>query len=128
MRRLGAAVGVLLLLVVTLAAGAWLWLERPMPLASPAVELSIEPGTSPRAVAEGWVAAGVQTSPVLLYQWFRWSGEARRIRAGSYEVETGITPRQLLAKMVQGDETLEKLRLGEGWTWRRAPRWRRPRT
>jgi UPF0755 protein len=33
-------------------------------------------------------------------------------------VEAGITPRQLLAKMIQGDEVLEKLRLVEGWTWR----------
>jgi UPF0755 protein len=60
----------------------------------------------------------VQVHPELLYQWFRWSGQARRIRAGSYEVEAGITPRLLLAKMVQGDETLEKLLLVEGWTSR----------
>ena len=97
---------------------AWWWLHRPLPLAAPSVELSIESGTTPREVANGWVAAGVQAHPELLYQWFRWSGQARRIRAGSYEVETGVTPRQLLAKMVQGDETLEKLRLVEGWTWR----------
>jgi UPF0755 protein len=40
------------------------------------------------------------------------------MRAGSYEVDSGITPRLLLAKMVQGDETLERLLLVEGWTWR----------
>ncbi len=99
------------------AAAAW-WLQRPLPLAAPAVELSIEPGTTPRDVASGWVAAGVHTHPELLYQWFRWSGQARRIRAGSYEVEPGVTPRQLLDKMVQGDELLEKLRIAEGATWR----------
>jgi UPF0755 protein len=118
LHRLLVAVTVLLLVAAMAAASAWFWLNRPMPLAAPAVELSIEPGTAPREVANGWVAAGVQASPELLYQWFRWSGQARRIRAGSYEVEAGVTPRQLLAKMVQGDETLEKLRLGEGWTWR----------
>jgi len=118
LRRLFTTIGLLLLLAVTLVAGTWMWLNRPLALATPAVELSIEPGTTPREVANGWVAAGVQASPELLYQWFRWSGQARRIRAGSYEVESGVTPRQLLAKMVQGDETLEKLRLGDGWTWR----------
>jgi UPF0755 protein len=117
-RRLLVALGVLLSLLGVAAASAWLWLDRPLTLAAPTVELSIEPGTAPRAVAEGWVAAGVQSSAELLYQWFRWSGQARRIRAGSYEIGTGTTPRQLLAKMVQGDETLEKLRLGDGWTWR----------
>lgn len=82
------------------------------------VELSIEPGSTPREVAQGWVAAGVSTSPDLLYEWFRWSGQARRIRAGSYAVEPGTTPRQLLEKMVQGDEQLETVRLIEGWTFR----------
>ena len=117
-RGLLAALGGLLLLTAAAAAGVWLWLDRPLALAAPTVELSIEAGTTPREVAQAWVAAGVSTSPEFLYQWFRWSGQARRIRAGSYEIETGTTPRQLLAKMVQGDETLEKLRLGEGWTWR----------
>ncbi len=107
------------LLGVVAAAGftsAWWWLQRPLDLAAQTVELSIEAGTTPRAVAEGWVEAGVQTRAEWLYQWFRWSGQSRRIRAGSYLIEAGTTPRQLLDKMVQGDETLEKLRFAEGWT------------
>jgi UPF0755 protein len=110
----------LLLLAIAGAGGAvWFWLERPLALADERVELSIEPGTSPRAVAEGWVAAGVRTSPRALYEWFRWSGQARAIRAGSYEVEPGITPRALLDKMVRGDEVLEQVRIIEGWSLRR---------
>jgi UPF0755 protein len=118
LRWLLGALGLSLLLCALAAASAWWWLDRALALASTSVELSIEPGATPRDVAKAWVDAGVQTHPELLYQWFRWSGDARRIRAGSYEVEAGITPRLLLAKMVQGDETLEKLRLVEGWTWR----------
>lgn len=111
---------VLLVATATLAAGGivWWWLQRPLPLAAPSVELSIEPGTAPRAVAQAWVQAGVQTSPQFLYQWFRWSGQARQIRAGSYEVERGVTPQQLLDKMVRGDEVLESVRFIEGWTFR----------
>jgi UPF0755 protein len=111
-------------LVLGLAAAAiatvlvWRWLHTPLPLARPSVELSIEAGTSPREVAQRWVDAGVQVSPLLLYEWFRWSGDARRIRAGSYEIETGATPRTLLEKMVQGDELLQSVRLIEGWTFR----------
>ena len=109
----------LLVLALALAAGAaaW-WVHRPLDLAQSGVEVSIEPGTSPREVARLWVEAGVRTSPVWLYEWFRWSGEARRIRAGSYEAGPGTTPRTLLAKMVQGDETLETVRIIEGWTVR----------
>lgn len=112
---------VLLLAVLGIAAATatvmW-WLDRPLVLAAPTVEVSIEPGTSPRDVAQAWAQAGVRTSPVLLYEWFRWSGQSRRIRAGSYEAARGITPNQLLRKMVQGDEALETVRLIEGWTFR----------
>jgi len=116
-----ALIGVLLLgLLSTLAAAgvAWWWLDRPLPLAGASAELSVEAGATPRDVAQAWVDAGVQTPPRLLYEWFRWSGQARRIRAGSYEIDAGTSPRGLLAKMVQGDETLERVRFIEGWTLR----------
>jgi UPF0755 protein len=96
---------------------AW-WLSRPLPLAGSPIELSIEPGASPRDVAAAWVQAGVRTDPRLLYAWFRFSGDARRIRAGSYQIEPGTTPRALLDKMVRGEEVLETVRLLEGWTFR----------
>jgi UPF0755 protein len=108
-----------LVLVATLLIGsAAMWTSRPLELAVPVVDLSVEPGMTPREVAQAWVNAGVNTSPDLLYEWFRWSGQARRIRAGSYAVEPGTSPRQLLEKMVQGDEQLESVRLIEGWTFR----------
>jgi UPF0755 protein len=108
-----------LLLLAALAGGVVLWwLERPLVLQTPTVELSIEPGTPPRDVAAAWVKAGVRTDPDWLYAWFRYSGDARRIRAGSYEIEQGTTPRSLLQRLVQGDATLEKLRVIEGWTVR----------
>jgi UPF0755 protein len=115
LRRLLLAVGLASLAAV--AAVAW-WLQHPLPLASAPVELSIEPGASPREVAQAWVAAGVHTHPVLLFEWFRWSGQARRIRAGSYALTAPVSPKQLLEKMVQGDEAYERVRLIEGWTFR----------
>lgn len=118
MRRWRTAFAALLLIVLGASAllAGWLW--RPLPLAATNVELAIEPGTSPRGIAQGWVAAGVRTSPRLLFEWFRWSGQARKIRAGNYQIEAGTTPIQLLDKMVRGDETLAYARLIEGWTFR----------
>ena len=109
-----------LLLVASVAAasGAWWWLHRPLPLATEPVELSIEPGTSPHEIAESWVRAGVMAEPLALYEWFRWSGQARRIRAGSYEISRGTTPLRLLEKMVRGDESQAVVRFNEGWTFR----------
>jgi len=94
------------------------WLNRPLALAGETAEYSVEPGKTSREIADGWVRAGVQTSPFLLYQWFRWSGRARQIRAGSYEISAGTTPIRLLDKMVRGDETLATVRFTEGWTFR----------
>lgn len=109
---------VLLLAAAALAGGATWWLNRPMDLAADSVELSIELGKSPREIAQAWVQAGVQVPADFLYQWFRWSGESRKIRAGSYEIARGVTPIELLDKMVRGDQTLAVVRLIEGWTFR----------
>ncbi|MFM9917490.1 MAG: endolytic transglycosylase MltG [Rhizobacter sp.] len=104
------------LLVAATVVPLYFWLHRPLVLASDTVEVSIEPGTSPRSIADAWVRSGVQAPPWLLYEWFRWSGEARRIRAGSYEVNRSTTPISLLGMMVRGDETVAVVRLNEGWT------------
>jgi UPF0755 protein len=107
-----------LLSLVVAAAGVTWWLNAPLSLRSQTVVFDIEPGTSVREVAKGWVEAGVDTHQWALFQWFRWSGRARQIRAGNYEISAGVTPRELLRKMVQGDETLATVRLIEGWTFR----------
>ena len=112
----------LFLLLVVLAAAAagaafW-WLQHPLTLAHDEVEVSIEPGTPVREIVRLWHEAGVEDPPELIYQWFRWSGDARRIRAGSYLVSPGATPRTLLEKMVRGDEELESVHIIDGWTIR----------
>lgn len=115
-------IGLVVLAIVT-ALGAvfsflW-WTDQPLHLATPTIELSIEPGATPRAVSQNWVDAGVQTQPRLLFEWFRWSGQARLIKAGSYEITSGVTPSRLLSMMVQGDESLSRVKLIDGWTFRR---------
>jgi len=110
-------VAVLLGAAVAAGAAAW-WLQRPLPLAADTVEVSIETGTTPREIAQAWVQAGVQAPPELLYEWFRWSGQSRKIRAGSYEIGRGTTPVLLLEKMVRGDATMAVVRFIEGWTFR----------
>jgi UPF0755 protein len=99
------------------AAALW-WVHRPLSMAQAPVELSIEPGTLPRGVAQAVHDAGVDVSPELLYAWFRFSGQARDIKAGSYELEAGLTPYRLLSKLARGEEALRAVTLVEGWTFR----------
>ena len=111
---------ILLVLLGTMVGGGVLWwANQPLPLRSSEVELAIEPGTTPRDIARGWVQAGIDAPPWTLYEWFRWSGQSRNIKAGSYLVEPGATPRSLLRMMVQGDEHLATVKLIEGWTYRK---------
>jgi UPF0755 protein len=109
--------GVVVVLALAVAAGAW-WLDRPLVLRAASIDVSIEPGTSARGVAEAVVRSGVDVRPDLLYAWFRLSGDDRRIKAGSYELEQGATPRSLLRKLVRGEESLRSVTLVEGWNFR----------
>jgi UPF0755 protein len=111
-------IGTALFLGLCLTGGAYLWLNQPLALATSSVDLSIEPGSTARDVAAAVVDAGVATHPTLLYAWFRLSGQSRQIRAGSYELTTGTTPRSLLRKLVLGEESLRSVTLVEGWTFR----------
>jgi UPF0755 protein len=117
-RALKWIVLLLLLAAAGAAAGAWWWLQRPLPLAAETVEVSIAPGTSPRAVAEKWVQAGVRTPPELLWLWFRFSGKSPQMRAGNYSIDRNVTPQQLLDRMLKGESLMEVVRVIEGWTFK----------
>ena len=108
----------IILAVLALGAGAAWWLHAPLGMDKDTVDLSIEPGTSPRGVARAVADAGVQVDPRVLYAWFRVSGQDRQIRAGSYELDRGTTPRSLLQKLVRGDEAPRRFTLVEGWNFR----------
>jgi UPF0755 protein len=97
--------------------GLW-WVNQPIALPAATVDLSIEPGTLPRGVAQAVTDTGAKVNADLLYWWFRLSGQARQIKAGSYEMTTGITPRRLLLKLARGDEALDALTIVEGWNFR----------
>ncbi|WP_366145807.1 endolytic transglycosylase MltG [Polaromonas sp.] len=107
--------------LVVFGAVGW-WLHEPLTLklqpGSQVLDLEIEPGTPAQRVAEVVAASGAEVQPVLLYAWFRLSGQARQIKAGSYEITPGTTPRTLLSMLVRGEESLKSVTLVEGWTFR----------
>ena len=105
------------LLLVLGAASAW-WLWFPVTLPQAVVEVSIEPGTSPKEVAALVAKAGVPVNATLLYLWFRLSGQSRQIRAGSYEWTGQASPRDILRKLVRGDQSSGSVTLVEGWNIR----------
>lgn len=115
MRLFFAAV---LLTALGLLGAGYVWVQSPLALSTPVVDVSIAPGASARQVANALTQAGVQANPSLLYGWFRLSGQSRAIQAGSYEIEAGSTPHSLLRKLVEGDQALRTVTLVEGWNFR----------
>jgi len=85
---------------------------------TPTVDVSIEPQTPVRGIAQAVADAGVNVPPVVLYAFFRASGQSRKLRAGSYELSQGNTPLDLLRKLSRGEESLKAISLIDGWTFR----------
>jgi UPF0755 protein len=112
--------GLLLVALLASAAVVW-WVNQPIPLrlepGRQVIDLDIEMGTSGASVAEAIAGSGADVSVPLLKTWFRLSGQARQIKAGSYELVPGTTPRQLLRMLVRGEEVLKSITLVEGWTF-----------
>ena len=113
--------GLVLLAAVLAAGGAWWWLNAPLRLdllpGAQVLDLEIEPGITANAVAGTVTDSGVMVPTPLLQAWFRLSGQARQIKAGSYEVTPGTTPRSLLSMLVRGDQALKSITLVEGWSF-----------
>ena len=113
-------IGVFVSALLLFGAALW-WLQQPIALrlqpGNSVADLEIEPGTSADGVAEAVVASGADVPVLLLRAWFRFSGQARQIKAGSYELAPGTTPRKLLGMLVRGEESLKSVTLVEGWTF-----------
>ena len=109
-----------LLLALALAAGgwAWWWTTQPLALSADPVEISVPAGASLRSAANRAVDSGVRTNADLLYAFFRIAAREQTIKPGDYAVTRGMTPRELLDKLVRGDRIVLTLTLVEGWTFR----------
>lgn len=106
-------------IAAALLAGAvvW-WSKRPLPLGQSRVEFVVAANESAYALAQNLSNAGVQTPPFLLGAWLGLTGQSNRFQAGHYELRKGDTPRTLLRKLVRGEFSLKKFRIGEGWNMR----------
>ena len=128
MKRIGQLFGSLLVVLVLLGAVSTWWVMRPLTLTNPTVDISIEPQTTVRGIAQLVADSGVSVEPVLLYGFFRISGQSRKLRAGSYEISQGESVLDLLRKLSRGEESLKAVGLIDGWTFKqfRAPKAKAP--
>jgi UPF0755 protein len=100
-----------------LAALAWQWYQRPLPLPRSPYDFEVRSGAPLSALAAQLRDAGIVPHTVPLIALARVRGVDRAIKAGNYEVEQGVTLLQLLDKLTQGDVTQSSLTLVEGSTF-----------
>jgi len=111
-------VAAMLAVAAAAVAGAigW-WIHQPLPLPTSPFAFDVKPGASLRSVAGELAAAGVLPLVFPLVALARYRGADRSIKAGNYEIATGITLPELLDKLTQGDVTQTALTVIEGSTF-----------
>ena len=83
------------------------------------VNFEINKGDSFKHVVNKLVAQDVLAKPFYFNVLARFENAASHLKSGSYKILPGITPRQLLAIMVEGREYQYSLVFIEGWTFDR---------
>jgi UPF0755 protein len=109
-----AALAVVVIVAAGAAALAWRDLNAPLAIPAEGAWLEVTSGTPWRRVTTDLGARGLLPRPWLLAAYARLTGDATRIRAGEYQLTTGLTPRSLLEKLVAGEVFLHQVTIVEG--------------
>ncbi len=106
-------------LVVVALAGVWGWqemdsmMQRPLALIRP-VLITITPGSNLTRIAADLEREGFVTHRWLFALRARLDGVAHRLKAGTYEINDGETPTQILAALVAGRTRVFQVTFIEG--------------
>lgn len=111
---------VALFAVLAIAAAAWmvLYAQSELEPARLPLQFDLKAGSSLKSATQQMVDAGVLDDPLRFVILARLLGQAARIKAGNYEIESPITRYGLLQKITQGDYTQVVITVVEGWTFR----------
>lgn len=113
---------ILILLGITVASsvlGVLYWkVSSPLAMTGERIEFHVASGSSLRSAAREIHAAGIGVEPWLFVMLGRALRVETSIKAGSYEINRGISALDLLRKLTKGDVTLTDITFIEGWTFR----------
>lgn len=99
-------------------AGFEWWAKQPISTSDQVIPFAIAAGSGVSGAAQQMATAGVPVNGFMFGILARVTGRAGRIKAGSYELKPGTTPRRLLTQLVRGEFAQESLTIIEGWTFR----------
>jgi UPF0755 protein len=107
-------------MLAAIAVGAFqFWAMQPIiPKDAEPIPFGVAPGSGVRGATEQIAKAGVPVQPFLLELLARTTGKGGRLKAGSYELAPGATPRRLIEQLARGEFAQHALVVIEGWTFR----------
>jgi UPF0755 protein len=108
---------VILLLMVGMACFVWWLFTLSLMLPQTPFAFEVKPGMTLSAVARELQGANVLAQSWPMVALARLQGVDRAIKAGSYEIESNITLRELLSRLTQGDATQTSFAIIEGTTF-----------
>lgn len=91
---------------------------RPLPVPQLPYEFSLKQGSSLKSAARQMQQAGVLPSDWLFVLLARGLGKAAQIKPGNYEIETPVSPLQLLDMISKGRVEQSEIVIIEGWTFK----------
>ncbi len=116
---------IVVLLVLALIAGTYLWLdyrkfaETPLTIQRPDTTIDIARGETYRTIVEHLRGAGItRASPWYWRALGRELGIEGRLHAGEYALTQGLTPRELLRRMAVGEVLQHRFTIVDGWTFK----------
>lgn len=108
----------LFLFAIILGASFLLWADLPITTEGLPIKFTIQLGSGLKSSMSQIEEAGVPVAPILMMALAQFKGEATHIKAGTYELKPGTTPKRLLEQIVLGEFAQEAVTIIEGWTFR----------
>lgn len=120
MKRLVAAIFIVLFLAVVAVAGVSYWVfstvNQPQEHTHAAEYIKIEKGSTPKQIVTQLVDAGVVPSYSATMFYLRIFGDSGNLQAGEYQFNSPITTLQVLKQLEKGQDLTVKLIIPEGFT------------
>ncbi len=111
---------ILFAILFSIAATVWFfyWAGQPLTSDGDPIEFAITPGSGVGAASQQIARAGVPVNPYAFSMLARVTRSDAKIKAGTYELKPGTSPRALIAQLVRGEFAQESLTIIEGWTFK----------
>jgi len=119
-RSLRILAALALLAALTAAGLVWwssVWLRTPIGALRESTTFEVSKGASLRAIASSLHDRGVLERPRVWVAWARLTGRDAGVKAGEYQLEPGLSPRQLLELLSSGRVVLHAITFIEGSTF-----------